>query len=510
MLLTSTILSSLAPGSPVRQMEGGIETGVLVSPDRKQKTENREQSSWSPGIRQAYAQSQTEAEETGRISQRVKELELTGEETDFPATEAPRFTIREHPNFWTRSLTFFKRILGKREAPLAERLQVSLVHATAGTVDGAEVRENGNGEISVDVAEGQRLLPGQSTLTVRDGSRTIEQDFTWGVLAINTNKSIYKPGETAKLAMAVLDEEGEMVCDARVELRIMNHELGIEEVLSTQNGRITVNPSCDNHLYTLTPDYEAEYQVGEAGTYAMLLEATTEQGTFSIRDAFEVRESVAFDIERTSGTRIFPPATYPMTISIKANEDFQGQVIETVPGSFEVMNQELRIMNQGEEFSIIPDSLFMIQETEDGDKSLVWRNVSLRQGDELRLSYSFKAPGESPAFYLLGPLRLFAIGNTTSAASTSTFVEGRAWQLAIDALGVGNTSSATAWSSDTTGVSWSHTIGSGVNQLLVVAIGIKEPTDNDRDVTSVTFDGTQMAEATGAMADDSTANATKR
>ena len=32
MLLTSTILSSLAPGIPVRQMEGGLGTGVLVSP----------------------------------------------------------------------------------------------------------------------------------------------------------------------------------------------------------------------------------------------------------------------------------------------------------------------------------------------------------------------------------------------------------------------------------------------------------------------------------------------
>ena len=44
-----------------------------------------------------------------------------------------------------------------------------------------------------------------------------------------------------------------------------------------------------------------------------------------------------YDIERIGPTRIYPPATYEMKFKIKANQDFQGEIKETVPASFEIL-----------------------------------------------------------------------------------------------------------------------------------------------------------------------------
>ena len=187
-----------------------------------------------------------------------------------------------------------------------------------------------------------QLKPGRYRVKITDPEGTVTtQDFSWGVLAINPDKSIYLPNEQSLLAMAVLDETGNMVCDAQVVLKITKIPLGSETVaseeeLSTQNGGITVNPECFIKDFVLKPDYEAKYQVAEAGTYQLNLTAQTVNGSYSIDDSFEVRDSVVFDIKRSSATRIFPPITYPMTMEVTANEDFSGTVREVVPGNFAV------------------------------------------------------------------------------------------------------------------------------------------------------------------------------
>lgn len=193
----------------------------------------------------------------------------------------------------------------------------------------------------------KNFKPGKYTLKLIDQNGNIQtQDFTWGVLAINTNKSIYLssealakeglPPETANLAMAVLDDSGNMVCDANVKLNIKNKILNIDDTVSTDNGKITINPECQVHGYTTKPDYEAHYQVSGAGTYDMTLTADTKNGQRTINDSFQVQGSVPFDVERATGTRIYPPATYPVNFNIKVNQDFNGQIIEYVPSSFQV------------------------------------------------------------------------------------------------------------------------------------------------------------------------------
>lgn len=179
-----------------------------------------------------------------------------------------------------------------------------------------------------------QFRPGKYKLVVtnKDGFRS-EQDFRWGVLAINTNRSIYQAGQTVNLSIAVLNDKGDMVCDAKVELKISHTK---EDILSTDNGKIVTNPQCTSHNFSLEPDYEATYQVGEPGVYAMTLTAQTSNGTYTITDMFQVEENVAFDIERVSATRIYPPNDYPVTFNITANQDFEGTITETVPEGFSI------------------------------------------------------------------------------------------------------------------------------------------------------------------------------
>src|SRR3989304_7504558 len=96
----------------------------------------------------------------------------------------------------------------------------------------------------VNAFPSSRFQPGGYKLKVEtyDG-RSYEQDFTWGVLAINTNKSIYAPEEVAKLSLAVLKEHGRLVCDADVRLEITDPS-GSKKLISTQEGTIKANQDC--------------------------------------------------------------------------------------------------------------------------------------------------------------------------------------------------------------------------------------------------------------------------
>ena len=232
---------------------------------------------------------------------------------------------------------------------------------------------------------------------------TQEQDFTWGVLAINTHKSIYLPNEAASIGIAVLDNEGHMVCDADVTLTITDPSDN-ETVLSTGNGSIKVSPQCCVYGVTNLPDYYTNYEVGGAGTYVMNLTVTavTANGTKSITDEFTVQNSVDFDVARDGATRIYPPVPYVMNFTIKANKDYDGLIREYVPASFVITPQDGLIV------------------TTVGDTKILTWTRNLVKGETYNIYYEFDAPDVSPEFYLLGALEI------------GSFKELRQWQIASD------------------------------------------------------------------------------
>ena len=96
------------------------------------------------------------------------------------------------------------------------------------------------------------------------------------MLAINTNKSIYKSvdlagqQEVAYLQMGVLDDSGHTVCDADLKLEIKEPSGTIVE-FSGALGTIIKSPTCGADNVTDDPDYFSHYTLGGTGTYALKL-----------------------------------------------------------------------------------------------------------------------------------------------------------------------------------------------------------------------------------------------
>jgi len=284
----------------------------------------------------------------------------------------------------------------------------------------------GNGEYQLKIKPKKPTIkPGRYQVSAKfvtpDGLKDYSQDFYWGVLALNTNKSVYLPHETAYLQMAVLDDEGSTLCDAELKLKIKNKKLKIEQLLSTQNGSIVRNPQCGPNNVIDTPDYYAFYQLGEAGVYQIELIAETENGSRLMQDYIEVRESVLFEVERIGPTRIYPPADYQMRITVKANQDFQGEVVETAPAGFGMVSYSWDRAAADKKI----ERQTVINMSSIATFPVVW-SVNWQAGQTYQLSYTFDAPDISPEFYLLGPLQI------------GDWQEARHWQIASDATDIFN------------------------------------------------------------------------
>jgi murein DD-endopeptidase MepM/ murein hydrolase activator NlpD len=232
----------------------------------------------------------------------------------------------------------------------------------------------------IKMQHGKQFKPGRYRVLVKDtADQTYTQDFTWGVLAVNTSKAFYASGDEASIQMAVLDETGEMVCNADLTLRI-SAPGGVTEELTSQAGEIIVNPQCYTKDMTVIPDYQAVYKTGAEGEYTLELTATTPDGTYTVSDSFTVKSSTLFSVERSSATRIYPPNTYPVTFTITANQDFTGEVRETVPASFGISKgstdavgrqfDTIKQQSAAKESDVLGAEMFNIGKPFKGDHSL--------------------------------------------------------------------------------------------------------------------------------------------
>ncbi|HZE87012.1 MAG TPA: hypothetical protein VE090_02280, partial [Methylomirabilota bacterium] len=189
------------------------------------------------------------------------------------------------------------------------------------------------------------LKPGMYHLSLQlrtiEGVVNVEQDFSWGVIAVNTNKSIYKPGETAKIGLGVLNDKGETLCMTG----LFNHVDDLSMVITDPQGHaqnfsikdktILDSGKCGANTVTNDADFQATYLTKTAGIYQMKVTAVVYGREREIEDYFKVDPSVQFDVERTSfPTRIYPPAPYPVTFTVTAKAEYQGIVEDVVPANF--------------------------------------------------------------------------------------------------------------------------------------------------------------------------------
>ena len=239
-----------------------------------------------------------------------------------------------------------------------------------------------NNQLSVGLPEPPTSFrPGRYTLKLwilHNGVvYSTETTFTWGVLAVNFDQSVYSLNDTAHIGLAVLDDRGNTVCDANIAMTVTDPQ-GVAHQFSTANGTITDSPQCGPGTVTNLPDYAASLVVRAVGTYQVSVTATTANGPRTITDHFDVEDPPPFDVMRTAPTRIYPPAPYNVSIAVKANANYNGPITESVPASFAIRSGN-----------------FSSQTTNGTTDTLTWQ-AKLNKGDTMTLGYSFMAPDVSP------------------------------------------------------------------------------------------------------------------
>lgn len=285
-------------------------------------------------------------------------------------------------------------------------------------------------EFQVAIRPDGQLVAGKYRLEVaikHDGmTETVTQDFTWGVLALNFNRSTYEPNERAAIGMAVLDDRGVTLCDAETTLEIVDPR-GRTTKLSAKDGTIGVSDTCADKNVTTKPDYEATFTPQLEGKYTVRFSAQTKNGLRTQWSHFAVTDEAAYVSERVeTAMRLYPASSYSVSLQVKAKRDFTGQLEERIPHSFSITNTKLVLKNSSGAHEISNDKLRV--DIEGNDRLLRWEGVTLKAGERLELGYNYQPPFISPAFYQLGPMKLTEKGKLT-------YEEPRAWQLASDAAG---------------------------------------------------------------------------
>ncbi|GEM_PF-7022362 len=290
-----------------------------------------------------------------------------------------------------------------------------------------------NNKFSIDFPTDEyKLKPGTYKIKIdffdNQNFFTYEQNFTLGVLTINSNKSFYLPGETAYLQMAALQPDGHTICDANLQLIITNPDNQITTTTIKKSGE------CGPDNVVSTPDYYSYYQTSGIGKYKMTL-TNLDNGNLN-NDSFEVDNIQPLIVERVGPTRIFPPAPYQMIIKLKATKNLTGFIEEKIPVDFNIIDIKLKqISPTNKSVSTTPTI-----STTGSIKRISWP-IHWKENEEYVLEYLFKAPDLSPFIYSLGKLNFVGkadkqkeIFDNTTSTDKIFFEESRNWKIAADAV----------------------------------------------------------------------------
>src|SRR5258706_11081019 len=194
-------------------------------------------------------------------------VQLKNPKNNFSASEKPTFTL-SIPTHTPDALGKFNSNIWKTKQ---ENIKAAIVYQN-GTEYPATNQKNAEGQFSLSL-DTKELNRGDYKLYVSSTetaiyTRNLTQDFSWGVLAVNTDKSVYVPNETAHLSFGIVDNLGHTLCHADIQATITDTS-GKVTTFSTDNNTIKRSSECAGDSYTPTPDYTANYQVNNPGVYKM-------------------------------------------------------------------------------------------------------------------------------------------------------------------------------------------------------------------------------------------------
>ncbi|HJU13581.1 MAG TPA: LamG-like jellyroll fold domain-containing protein [Candidatus Nitrosotalea sp.] len=271
---------------------------------------------------------------------------------------------------------------------------------------------------------------------VQDGKQYVTQtDFEWGLVSLNTNKSIYHPGENASFTIVNLDSGGHAVCNANIVMNIIGP--AGSTVLSSGNG-IAPEDLCGL--------YDAQYQTGVEGNYTVNITAQNPSGTAAFNTSFLVENSYPFDIIKTAQSKIDPVSNsnlFGVKIDVHSYVNQSAvQIQESVPASFTV-NTDASVQTLGD------------------TKILTW-NKSL-MGNRTSVGYTYSVPLIYPQLYALGPAKI-------TYGAGQVFNEARPWFVAVDPQYGTKTSTMVLGTTQTLTTAAMTVTASKPNSLLVITV----------------------------------------
>jgi len=258
------------------------------------------------------------------------------------------------------------------------------------------------GKFHISLASERSIRAGQYvvkvTLTQNGKSFVTQTDYSWGLVSLNTDKSIFQPSDVANFVIAVLDNQGHSVCNANV-LMTVTDPVGLATILSSGNG---VTPSTECGLYN------AQYVTGQEGNYTVYVAAKNPSGVTTFNTSFLVQKSFPFDIIRTTPSKIDPvnnPNSFNVRLDVSSYVNTTSvNIQETVPSVFHVTTDG-------------------IVQTVGNTTTISWNKNLI--GNATSVQYSYSVPLEFPRLYALGPA-------TISYGTNSSFTEARPWFVAND------------------------------------------------------------------------------
>ena len=298
----------------------------------------------------------------------------------------------------------------------------------------------------------------QITLVSGGKSFVTESAYTWGLVSLNTDKSIYRPGENANFTIVVLDNSGHSVCNSNIMMNIKD-PTSITTSLSTGNG-ITANSECGI--------YNAQYLVPTSGNYTVGVTATNPSGTANFTTSFLAANSFPFEITRTAASKIDPINNQN---SFKVNID----VTSFVNASNVVIKESVPSI-----FSLVTDANV---HTVGDVKVLTWNKNLI--ANKTSVQYSYSVPLVFPQLYVLGPAEI--------DYGMQSFNESRPWFVANDpAIKSSITALTTSNTKTLSTSSFTNSVGSTYSMLLVFVSATQTMS-----VSSVTWGANSLTHFTG-------------
>ncbi|MBU1952001.1 hypothetical protein KJ733_03765, partial [Patescibacteria group bacterium] len=242
------------------------------------------------------------------------------------------------------------------------------------------------------------------------------EEFAWGVLSLNTSKSVYQPDETANLSISAYNAEGSFVCNADLSIQITNPK-GKTATLTTTDGGISRLLNCGPKIVATAADYVASIEDLVTGDYSLALTGIIDGESYNITESFSVDKNVPFDITRIGPSRVYPVAEYEMFLEVIPKDDYFGTVTEWVPNLIEVLE-----INQGG----------AIRTSDEANNVISWQ-VDWKKGKAYTLSYKFESPTLVDYHFRLGPANFVDYRkkdkNPDPLAEAVGWGEQRPWQV---------------------------------------------------------------------------------